>query len=358
MTLQLPPFRAKVVVRALTTLALTNAIGFVYADALTFQDVINSSDPTFNQELGINNSGLIAGYFGSGMAGHPNKGYTVPYTAGTITSGFTNENFTGSAQTQVTGLNNIGTTVGFFSDTNKGVGLDNNFGWVNVGGTFTEANDPFASTFTSPAGPLFTDQLLGVNDSNVAVGFYVDDNGNTHGYTYNIGTKTSTTIDDPNATPGTTTAAAINNAGNIAGFATNPGTGTTEGFLDIGGTFSFVNVPGSSSTMLLGLNNTGEAVGVTTFGMSMFGILCNTATLACTEFSDPNEVGTTTFNGLNDNGKIVGFYVNGAGNTIGLVASVPEPSMFLLSGCGVLLIGLLRRRRSRLGSEPRALASG
>jgi hypothetical protein len=31
-------------------------------------------DITFNQLLGINNEGLIAGYFGSGNAGHPNKG--------------------------------------------------------------------------------------------------------------------------------------------------------------------------------------------------------------------------------------------------------------------------------------------
>ena len=31
-----------------------------------FQDVINPGDPTFNQELSINNAGTIAGYFGSG----------------------------------------------------------------------------------------------------------------------------------------------------------------------------------------------------------------------------------------------------------------------------------------------------
>lgn len=48
-----------------------------------FQAITNANDPTFNQELGINNSGVIAGYFGSGAAGHPNKGYTVvrPYHA-------------------------------------------------------------------------------------------------------------------------------------------------------------------------------------------------------------------------------------------------------------------------------------
>ena len=48
-----------------------------------FQDLINNTDPTFNQELGINSAGMIAGYFGAGngLAGHPNQGYTVvtPY---------------------------------------------------------------------------------------------------------------------------------------------------------------------------------------------------------------------------------------------------------------------------------------
>ncbi len=63
--------------------------------------------------LGINNGGTIAGYFGDGTV-VPNNGFTVapPYGAGS----FAAENFPGAAQTQVTGLNNIGTTVGFFVD--------------------------------------------------------------------------------------------------------------------------------------------------------------------------------------------------------------------------------------------------
>jgi hypothetical protein len=49
----------------------------------THSRIINNTDPTFNQELGINSAGMIAGYFGAGngLAGHPNQGYTVvtPY---------------------------------------------------------------------------------------------------------------------------------------------------------------------------------------------------------------------------------------------------------------------------------------
>src|SRR6266404_9377176 len=124
-----------------------------------FQDITNANDPTFNQELGINNAGVIAGYFGSGAAGHPNKGYTVvrPYNT---QLDFTNENFPGSFQTQVIGINNRGglgdrdhridkdrdereidedrderdfdrvfrgTTVGFWSNTNNASQVNN--GW-------------------------------------------------------------------------------------------------------------------------------------------------------------------------------------------------------------------------------------
>src|SRR6267142_6353005 len=110
------------------------------AITLIFQDIINANDPTFNQELGINNTATIAGYFGSGAAGHPNLGYTVLPPFGQ--ANFTAENFPGSAQTQVTGLNNVGTTVGFFSGTNNGGGTDSNFGFSRIGGSFVQVKQP------------------------------------------------------------------------------------------------------------------------------------------------------------------------------------------------------------------------
>ena len=51
-----------------------------------FQTIDNSADPTFNQLLGINDADTIAGYFGSGMAGHPNKGTRCTSTIATRTS--------------------------------------------------------------------------------------------------------------------------------------------------------------------------------------------------------------------------------------------------------------------------------
>jgi hypothetical protein len=331
------PFSFSAKVSVLTGLVLVWGSGAAPAATLTFRDIVDTADPTFNQELGINNAGLIAGYFGSGAAGHPNKGYTVspPYTS------FINENFPNSVQTQVTGLNNIGTTVGFWSNSNNGAGLDSNFGFFDIGGIFTNVNKP--GTATTP--PVFN-QLLGVNDNNIAAGFFTDAGGVTHGYTYNIAANTfSPNIDDPLAV-GNTTAAAINNAGQIAGFYTDAG-GASHGFIRTGSTFMTLDAAGAMATSLLGLNNMGQAVGfdIDAAGQ-MHGIVCTIVTSACVESDDPNGIGTTTFNGINDKGQVVGFYVNGFDNTIGLLADpVPEPSAVALV-LGGLALGLTRARRS------------
>jgi hypothetical protein len=280
----------------------------------SFQTLDNAHDLTFNQLLGINDEGLISGYFGSGVAGHPNKGYLLlPYGQHYI-----NENFPHSAQTQVTGLNNRGITVGFFSNTDLGGGMDANYGWVKVNGHFREVNFPTSS----PASPAI-DQNLGVNDEGVVVGFYNDVNGVSHGYEYDVWTRQFSTVVDPNAPGASLTAAAINDRGDVAGFYANPNTGNTDGFLLRDGQFIDLAVSGASSTMALGVNNNDEVVGVYTPSgtTELHGFTWTPRHGFTTNVDDPSGIGTTTINGVNDFGQLVGFYVDSAGNTDGFLAT-------------------------------------
>jgi hypothetical protein len=278
----------------------------------SFKTLNNAHDLTFNQLLGINDEGVISGYFGSGAVGHPNKGYLL------LRPGmYVNENFPHSVQTQVTGLNNLGITVGFWSNSNLGVGKDPNFGWVNVHGHFRNVNFPTKS----PASPA-TDQNLGVNDEGIVVGFYNDANGVTHGYEYNVWTRKFSTVVDPSARGASLTAAAINDRGHVAGVYTNPATGNNDGFLLRHGQFTDLAVPGASSTMALGVNNFDEVVGVyTPSGTSALHGFTWTARHGFTTVDDPKGIGTTTINGVNDFGQLVGFYVDGKGNTDGFLAT-------------------------------------
>jgi hypothetical protein len=291
--------------------ASASTVNASQATSYRIETLDNQHDVTFNQLLGINDRGLIAGYFGSGAAGHPNKGYLLqaPYGQGN----YTNENFPGSVQTQVTGLNNRGVTVGFWSNTNMGVGMDANFGWVDVNGQFRQADFPTGDS----ASPV-TDQLLGVNDNDIAVGFWVDGQGNNHGYEYNINTGRFSSVVDPQNQGASLQATAINDRGDIAG---NIG---SDGFLLRHGHLTELAVPGASATMALGVNNFEEVVGTYMVGSGssaqMHGFTWQPGR-GFISFDDPHGIGTTTINGVNDFGQLVGFYVDANGNTDGFVAS-------------------------------------
>ena len=287
-------------------LAAAAGASSVTAASYTFQTLNNNADPTFNQLLGINNHGKIAGYFGSGAVGHPNKGYTLKPPYGQID--YINENFPGSVQTQVTGINNLGDTVGFWVDSNG-----NNFGFVEWNGVFTSYKNPHTGTGT-------VNQLLGINDSGIAVGFYTDGNGVNHAYKLNQSTKKFTALNPPGASSAIATG--INKNGNVVGFLTN-GT-STVGFLLQNNTYTEFDFPNSTNTQPFGINSTNNIVGFYVDGSgAMHGFLLNSPLKNAhwTSIDDPNGIGTTVVNGLNDNGQLVGFYVDGAGNTDGFLAT-------------------------------------
>jgi hypothetical protein len=288
------------------------------SDGYQFVTDGSDHDRTFNQLLGINNEGVIAGYFGSGVKGHPNKGYEIvpPYAQGDIHS----ENFPHSVQTQVTGLNDKGVTVGFFSGENNKNNINNNFGWYAAGGHFHEVNFPTGTPAKPPV-----DQLLGVNNHDIAVGFFTNASGINRGYTYNIAKKTFSRVLPPGANNnnlgGSLSATAINDSGDVAGIY-SPNSSTTDGFLKLhNGDFFKFAVPGAMMTQAFGLNNADTVVGTYTLSNGdTFGFIYKLGHgITATNISDPNGVGTTVLNGINNEGDIVGFYTDGGGNVDGLL---------------------------------------
>jgi hypothetical protein len=308
------------------TLAAVGALAFAVAGPANaspatsnhFQTLNNNTDLTFNQLLGINNDGVIAGYFGSGAQGHPNKGYEL-WTPDT----YRNENFPNSTQTQVTGLNDDGVTVGFFSTMNTASMTNNNFGFYASNGSYHEVNFPTGDN-ASPQ----VDQLLGVNDHGIAVGFYTNGQGSSRGYEYNIKTHQFTRVLPPGFTSSSSlqspslTAAAINGHGDVAGFY-NKTSAQVDAFLRLhNGQFITLAVPGASMTQAFGVNDSDEVVGAYTVGTGnsaqTHGFTWHPGS-GFTTVDDPHGIGSTLINGVNDHGDLVGFYTDSTGNTDGML---------------------------------------
>jgi hypothetical protein len=276
----------------------------------SFSTLDDQADPTFNQLLGINSHNVISGYFGSGTAGHPNQGYLLnpPYGP----ANYVNENFPTSVQTQVTALNNKGDTAGFY---------------VNAAGTnsgFVEWNGVFAK-YTNPKTPKVAgsvNQLLGINDAGIAAGFYTDAVGNNHAYTVNQASGVFTALKVPGAS---TQATGINDAGDVVGISTSAAKVTSSWLIHAGHLTTF-QFPGGSDTQAFGVNQKDQIVGSYVDGSGVQHGFVLTSPLGPVShwqsIDDPNGVGSTVVNGINNAGDLVGFYTDSAGNTDGMLAMV------------------------------------
>lgn len=278
----------------------------------TYSTHNDSADPTFNQLLGINDQQVIAGYFGVGSATHPNKGYTIvpPYAQ----TNFRSENYPGSLQTQVTGLNDGGTTVGFYQNA-----AGQQIGFVHTAGGFTSVSDPLTPSSTSSV-----NQLLGVNNNGVAVGFYNNAAGLSVPYEYNLATKAFKTITGTNA-GWSAFASGINDQNEIVGTEIAPN-GSGYGWEDVSGKIQNINIRtllNATNIQVFGVNDLNQIVGFYTDRMNNnHGFVVNHG--VPTVLDDPNGVGQTFANGINNGGTIVGFYQDSKGNIDGFVAQ-PTP---------------------------------
>jgi hypothetical protein len=171
-------------------------------------------------------------------------------------------------------------------------------------------------TVLDPADPTFT-QLLGINNSGTIAGF----TGAVTASGFTLVLPSSFTNENfPGAAQ--TMVTGINQNGDTVGIYIDGG-GTTHGFTDIGGVFRTVDDPGSVFNQGLGINNSDTTAGYASFTdpAGMTGQVAYTQ--AGGVFTNINALLPANFNsqavGIDNAGDIVGFYMPTATTSIGFL---------------------------------------
>ena len=226
---------------------------------------------------------------------------------------FTTLDYPGGFDTEAFGINNLGQIVGGFA-------LDPSdaewSGWSYNGATFTTIIAP--NTHDAPYTVAFA-----INDNGVIAGDY-SPSFDLFGFTDANGIFTPIVSDSPS----TTTADGINNAGVVVGSAFQHGGTDYSAYIydPVHGNFTYFSVPAANSifgqTWAAGINNEGQIVGGYNIDPDFNtdqGYLYDQVHGTFTTIDDPNGIGGTEVQGINDLGQIVGYYYGADGLSHGFV---------------------------------------
>ncbi len=274
-------------------------------------ETVNKPGADSNHVTGINQLGQITGYYGTGSKSDPAVGYksAPPY------SKFQPVRYPGAINTYPMGISDDFLDSGYFLSNTTG---NHTFGFVKEHGLYTLYKD-----FKTPKGPNTVNELLGINDSDVAVGFYTDLSGNNHAYELFATEGKFVNLDPPGFS--STVGAGITNQGNVAGFGVTS-KGATEGWIYLNGVYRTLSYPGSTSTEALGINWEDQVAGEytskdgTTHGFVV--TKANTNQPIWQAIDEPDAAGVTVINSINHHHAIAGWYVDSTGDTDGFVATL------------------------------------
>ena len=268
-------------------------------------------DPNSNQNevTGINERGKIVGTFEGGSASNIPESYTseLPYTK------FRGMNDPGAEGTAVTSLGRNGITAGYVINPNS---LNGTWGFIRSNGVWALIEDSKEGT-----GANAVTEILGINDSSYAVGFYTNSSGVENPFKLNILTEDFSNLHPPGANGAEATG--INGKGNLCGTEVLNNE-SSEGFYLQTGTYYTLNYPGAINTWARAINLDNQIVGQyqdasgNLHGFVLTNPTAGSASRIWQSVDIANAV-STKLTGINNSQWISGSYVDTAGNTHGFV---------------------------------------
>ena len=213
------------------------------------------------------------------------------------------------------GINNSGEVSGTYEDESCAQGF-----LSNTDGKFTTFGCSSQVSVSSTYG-------YAVNDTGEVTGFYIGSlkADAMHGFVSSADGKTFTTFDDPSGV-GLTYAYGINNSGQVSGYyfdSTLGVDGICYGFLRSadGKTFTPVNYTSATFTQPSGISNNGQVTGIYRGDDHLMHGFVRSAGGTFTKFDHPSGVFGTYGQGINNSGQVAGYYLDDSNMNHGFVRS-------------------------------------
>jgi hypothetical protein len=272
------------------------------ATPIPFQfQTVDDPSSNVNKVNSINASGEIVGTIGSGSQSSPFESYSSssPYQS------FQTISYS-KAQGTVTMADPTATMIaGYVINPPQ---LNGIWAAVYINGLWT-----IFKSRKQGSGKDAVTEILGVNASELAVGFYTNSLHVNVPVEIIVPSERFTPLKPPGATAGAE-ATGINGVGDISGWETTA-SGINGFLLHVGHYYTF-SYPGAVSTEALGVNAADQVVGFyQDSGGKQHGFILSNATQSQSQqvwqtIDEPNAVSTTVVTGLNDSGDICGYYID------------------------------------------------
>jgi len=259
---------------------------------------------------------LVAGVIGSGL-NLDQQGTSIGFWSQSPYSKFQGINYPNAVSTTAAAVSQNGDVkAGYFIQAGGAI----TYAFVFYKGLWTLYKDP-----KTKKGPGTTTAILGINTSQIAVGWYTNAYGLPQAFEeYN---NHFTDIDPPYAV--SSMATGINKVGDVVGTEVLSD-GSTASWIDKSGVFTTFSHPGSTDTEATGTNDRDEIVGsyVDASGQTHGFIVVNPGNpnkVVWQTIDEPNAGGMTVITGVNDFRTICGWYVDSTTtNTDGFVGTVKK----------------------------------